>query len=496
MPLSKQTTFHPLYGRRVLHVLSPVRWSGQKFIHSADSNYRVVEKTISWLPFCHHYVLLPASNDIVGDSMEWGEDMTVDNITYIKHPYPASVLYNRSFFDSKSFLKYVQIHLREIDIDFVLIHQPELLYNVEAALQVARIGPCLKKFSFFHWIDSPASKPIEDYPEGYFRHLEAITLSDKVFFHCGASKEYLASNWKKPQITQGLNNEYLDKKVTYMPLSSVMRWDETEETPIPLPNGKRILVFNHRWNNSTGISKLIKFTEKLDRDKYLVWVTDKDAKRPKSGDPAPTWMHVENLTTDKYKYLIKHAYATLTFLDEYATWNMSVQDGLELGTPGLVMNHPVMDWILGTGYLWYFSNQGEFDAKLNSLSTIPSLVWKLPNHDERFKKNLFEAMIENIHVMKQEPKGSREWVKHILELGDSAYKRHLLFNTHPKLHAGNSWERLRSWCMNNGAVDDPKSKYTRLWFPKEDEARKLIDGLDLPETLKDPEFTTQKSRFW
>ena len=37
---------HPLYGRRVLHVMSPVRWRSTKFLHHADSNYKVMIKTI------------------------------------------------------------------------------------------------------------------------------------------------------------------------------------------------------------------------------------------------------------------------------------------------------------------------------------------------------------------------------------------------------------------------------------------------------------------
>ena len=37
---------HKLYGRRILHVMSPVRWRSTKYMHHADSNYKVMMKTI------------------------------------------------------------------------------------------------------------------------------------------------------------------------------------------------------------------------------------------------------------------------------------------------------------------------------------------------------------------------------------------------------------------------------------------------------------------
>ena len=87
---------HPLYGRRILHVMSPVRWRSTKFMHQADSNYKVMMKTIKWLPMCHHYVLVPQNNTIPPMG---------DNVTLIPFPYAGSVLFNRGFFDSKALLK-------------------------------------------------------------------------------------------------------------------------------------------------------------------------------------------------------------------------------------------------------------------------------------------------------------------------------------------------------------------------------------------------------
>ena len=49
----------PLYGLRILHYLNPVRYDTTgRFQSEFDSNYKVVEKTISFLPMCHHYIVM------------------------------------------------------------------------------------------------------------------------------------------------------------------------------------------------------------------------------------------------------------------------------------------------------------------------------------------------------------------------------------------------------------------------------------------------------
>ena len=52
--LLKKYGDYPLYGRRILHVLSPVRWKGNRFEPELDSNWKVMQDTIDFLPMCHH----------------------------------------------------------------------------------------------------------------------------------------------------------------------------------------------------------------------------------------------------------------------------------------------------------------------------------------------------------------------------------------------------------------------------------------------------------
>ena len=57
--LLKKYGDYPLYGRRILHVLSPVRWKGNSFEPELESNWKVRHDTIDFLPMCHHYILVP-----------------------------------------------------------------------------------------------------------------------------------------------------------------------------------------------------------------------------------------------------------------------------------------------------------------------------------------------------------------------------------------------------------------------------------------------------
>ena len=135
---------HGLFGKRILHVCSVVRWSGSKAVLETDSNWKVLMDTVEFLPMCHHYILIPERSTIHDGDPLYG----MDNVTLIPFPYPQSVLSNRSEFNAKLLKRifngqekvyfrsdeYMFMETSSIDIDFVFCHQPELLSNVLWAL--------------------------------------------------------------------------------------------------------------------------------------------------------------------------------------------------------------------------------------------------------------------------------------------------------------------------------------------------------------------------
>jgi hypothetical protein len=274
----------------------------------------------------------------------------------------------------------------------------------------------------------------------------------------------------------------------------------TEPEPFPLPD-KKILVFNHRWNATTGIKKLIKYTEDLDRDEWLVWITDSDAKKPKAGKPAPSWMKVQNLPSGgQYRYLLDNCHATICFVDDYMTWNLSAQDAIKINKPSLIYKHPTMKYVVGDDYPLYFDDKQSF---VDSLKNVPETMdWELPNHDLQFKNNLLTDLENACKGKKKrimrEPTNGVEWLYHILQ--DNGYKKNLLYNSHPNLYLSNTWEKIRLWCLEKGALDDPTSEYTKLFIPDENKeaVEKIIkdSGQTFGESKKNPNFTQIKNKWW
>tara|TARA_B100000902_G_scaffold278617_1_gene264513 strand:+ start:273 stop:1649 length:1377 start_codon:yes stop_codon:yes gene_type:complete len=449
-------------------------------MHQMDSNYKVMVKTIKWLPMCHHYVLVPPNNTI---------PHLGDNVTKIPFPYAGSVLFNRGFFESKALLK--KMDFQKLDIDFIFNHQPELLYNVYNAILTDRYGMTVDSYNFFHWVDCEKSRPTGGYPVGFFRQMEAIDLSTKSYFHCPVSLDYMKSNWDKiPHTSQGVDENVMKEKINYFPLGV---GDLPDPEPFPLPD-KKILVFNHRWNQSCGIKKLIQFTEGLDRDEWLVWVTDDDAKHPKAGKPAPDWMKVQNLPSGgQYRYLIDNCYATICLVHDYMTWNLSAQDAIKAERPSLVYEHPTHDYVLGEDYPFFFNDKKSFLELLDN--TPRHYGWDLPKHDETFKENLIGDLIEACDSKKKRtvrtPSAGMEWLNLILQ--GNGFKKNLLHNSHPNLYLSNTWEKIRLWCMSKGVKDDPNYQFTKLFIPddKRDEIQKLVDdsGETFGESKLDPKFT-------
>ena len=89
----------------------------------------------------------------------------------------------------------------------------------------------------------------------------------------------------------------MKEKINYFPLG-VGNLPDPE--PFPLPD-KKILVFNHRWNKSTGYKKMIEYTKELGDD-WMVWCTDPKAPKEYSG---------RHLSRAEYRYLVENERASL-----------------------------------------------------------------------------------------------------------------------------------------------------------------------------------------
>ena len=220
---------------RILHILSPVKWEGNTYDAASDSNWKVVEKTISFLPECHHYILCPLEHNIT---------LRGSNISFIKYDYPKSVQLNRGMFDYRQ----VKFDFTRCDIDFVFNSQSELLFNVHQWFHSSRYYEDITYFNFYHWLDCNESRgSVSGCPSFYMRQLEAMSISDGNFVHSDKSLEYLRSNFKGKDI----DVSSLLSPFYYMPLSSKV---DVVPTPFDLPNIIKIIGNEIQSNYSIGLT--------------------------------------------------------------------------------------------------------------------------------------------------------------------------------------------------------------------------------------------------
>ena len=538
--LYKKYGSYPLYGKRILHVLSPVRWKGNRFQPEMDSNWKVMEDTIEFLPMCHHYILVPGkfkqgNNHKMFNNSALSKDhpyYNSENVTFIPFPYPQSVLSNRIGIDSSTFKRifdgrvqfefrpneFCSLRLCDIDIDFIFCHQPELLSDVLWSLMSLRYGMNnTDGINFFHWIDCPESSPAAMFPPTFFRHMEAVNLAQKSFVHGKASLEYWKKNWEgKKEHVVGLNEHIIKDKLFYMPLKA----NDLPQIDGGLWNKTgRPIAFNHRWNATTGRNILPEYMKGLSPE-YVVYSTDKKITQPFSGfspvsqgdldDFEETDEFLEGIEKAKgeweagrFKYayegleknkdklespelyadFLRNCYASVGIIKGYGTWNLSVQDPIKLGTPTLVYDTPMMRDVLGSEYPFYFKTKDEFQKLLQNLPE--KFEYPLRDFKKEFRENLHVALLKSRNVTKfhdQEGIYGRPWL-YFMSQG-LTYKKDMLYQTHQSLidsQGSNSWETIRRWVMQYGIKDDPTSMFTKLHIPDDaTQAHKLLE-----EYLKD-----------
>jgi hypothetical protein len=273
-----------------------------------------------------------------------------------------------------------------------------------------------------------------------------MTISDGNFIHSDKSLEFLKSNFKG----KDLDVTPLLSKMYYMPLSSNL---EAPTTSFELPN-KKVLVFNHRWNESSGIKKLIEYNDGLSEE-YLVWITDEDCDLQREN------FIIKKLNSKSdYAYLMQNCYASLCFIDGYCTWNLSAQDSMIMGRPLLYFKNDVISKVVGEKYLGAFANKNEFLELLNDLPVVVDNT--IREHDFIFELQLKTAMDDCWKEGKTAPKDAEAWIENIKK--GVVDKKTIAFNVNPKVRLNGTAHFVRRWLLNNGIKDNINEPYTQYYI--------------------------------
>jgi len=458
---------------RILHYISPVRFDKRGvFQHEFDSNYKVVEKTISFLPNCHHYVVVPPKHTIPDDR---------ENVTFIKYPFSRDLLANRSYFDGVTFRNLFDF--RYMDFDFVFCHQPEMLYNILVSFNDKRYGQNMNRFLFFHWVDCTQSRASSAIPPAYMRQLEAINMCDNVFFHTDIASDWLGKNYRNQQSTE-FNHQFVKDKTQTFPISAD-KLPDGEPFDIKYDN---VLVFNHRWAKSTGVNRMVEYMEGL--DDYKVWATDYQA---------PKEYVASNLNRGQYRYLLENSLGSMSFVDSYATWNLSIQDGLSINKPVLVYDQPAMRKVVGDNYPLFFKTKDEFQTQVKKLKEMDNFVWDIPNHDSKFAYNIIKSMSNIINKPRKHiPKDANNWLYCILN--GIKFKHDIAKQVQPNLQLNSVWQYIRRYLLEIGVNDNTNSPFVSYSIPDDirEDVEKMVKDVDLelrPMTIKQKTFTKKHDWF-
>lgn len=544
---------------RILHFLNTARYDrAGKFLSTFDSNFKVMMKTIRFLPDCHHYIVVPDRGRFVDTKQIMKKEFNlerVDNISFLEYPYTHGSASNKATFDEnglhKMFENYVSqyeiihedkkfqrklnnlvqtfdtqlnekdfddikdlkessrhfdgiafksmIKLHDFDIDFIFNHLPENHYNILSVLGSKKYGFLVNSFIFFHWVDTPKSRlNYQIYPT-YYRQLEAIHLCDKAFFHTTASSEYLKLNFNpkdNPNIEMVFDD--VQKKEAYMPLASD-RFPESEPFDIPKfynskKEEKELIIFNHRWNTTTGVERMEKYMEGMEEE-FEIWSTDVKVSPPK-------YVKSGRLSLGQYRYLLENSLCSVCFVDDYATWNLSLQDGLRLNKPVLIYKHSTFVAMLGEKYPLFFETKEEFQQLLKKIKKIKGKEFKypVPDFEEQFKNNIIQNVKETFEAKKykQESKNLKMWVNLIYQICKAnpincATKDAILFYGTKFLNKDSSgefndmhsesasWQFVRRQLIEFGIEDDCSQYQTTYRIPEhlEDKVKDFIK--DLPK---------------
>jgi len=431
---------------RILHYLSPVRWDANLFRADIDSNFKVVLKTIEFLPECHHYILMPLRHNF---------KTTAKNITLISYNYPWSGVSSKTYFNNHD----IKLDITQTDIDFVFNHQLELAPAISNYFSSKRNFSNIKIFSFCHWLDTKLNRVGGDKfnPIYFLNQLAGIYSSDKVFFH---NKEvfnlYFLEEMKNRNL-YFIDSSEIENKITYMPLSSTI--DKVESEKFDLKTNKKIIVFNHRYSDSSNTKMLNDFYEKLNKDEYELWVTDTNAPEPYTR---------ESLSINKYKYLLENCYCSVCFIDKYTTWNLALQDSLRVGKPTLILYHSVLAQLVPSNYQYFFNTLDELFSKIETISDFEE---QLEDFDASFKDNIILSM-DSFEKVSTKQFDKIESYKNLIK-NNIRNKFQINNRINPDLARSNGFSSIRLTLLQEGYKDDYNKSITTYLLPTE-----KIDNFD------------------
>lgn len=372
-----------LNGVRVLVYLNPlvVNKISKKFLYEKDSGFLYTKQLIESLPDSWHISILVPN----------GVDQSFfEGCNLIYYDYSTSIHQNRYHFNRNIITKAFPYGK---DVDLILNMQPEVSANLRVLFEnQRRERPII--VNYFHWIDCKESSQFAKTLGGFIsRQIDGVNAADLSLFH----SEYALSLFNDSVKEYGI----VDLKFS----SGFFKPNPTKfgKEPFQLPS-KKILLFNHRLNNTTGWKEVVKSFKELKRDDCVLWLTDDQNLKESWLKDEPNVI-LKNITYDKYGYLLQNSHFSIANLKGYATWNMSVIDSINFGTIVVAPKTDLMESLkaetssnLKESMLYYIEREKK-QAPMVDFSDFPLSEWVTEKIKSTINKSKIPKKYEKVEEM-------------------------------------------------------------------------------------------------
>jgi len=324
--------------------------------------------------------------------------------------------------------------------------QPEVAMNLRVFFENQRREKPLI-INYFHWIDCHESAKFAKELSGYiWRQVEGARVADINLFHTEAARKMFLDYSVANELPIGtLTTSYFRPKPTKFGLDKMVLGD------------KKIILFNHRLNNSTGWQEILKVCKDIwqTRKDFTLWFTDDQNLKETDKIEENEFVICRSVPFGNYGYFLSKCHFSVCNIKGYATWNMAVLDSINFGTPVLAVEKPLWKEL---GCYTTSDMKGEIIKMLDSAKMEPRDVILKNFNIVEFVEDQIKA-----RVSEKDPLKYDDVVEMISTAEDTVEKKEWV-NKFWSFHANSNFQIIR-WKMlaEEGIKDDTSKEYTTYY---------------------------------
>jgi hypothetical protein len=339
------------------------------------------------------------------------------------------------------------------DIDFIINNQPEVAGSLRTLFDTAkRERPII--FNFFHWIDCAESRVFGEDLGGYFyREVEGFIDADYSCFHNNYAFSLFKNEFKSRFGVSGSDiSEIVDEKVLHFrPAATLFGKEEIDLSKFA---DKKIILFNHRLNQTTQWKEVVKILNEVykDRQDFVLWITDAANKESSRLVKEYPFVHIEQLEYKNYGFLIEKSHFSICNHKGYSTWNMAALDSIYNGSFTLIPKREVYLDMFGKyeeSESFFHQDYKELKSKIIELLDKNKIQTDKIVNSEKLKElftpndSIFDAKLKEI-IKSRIPKNLAKYDK-VVDLIKSSGKisKKDLINSLWSFHCNSNFQKMR-----------------------------------------------------